>query len=851
MKKTLLLIALILGLSCFLGCDGCKKTPQEEADPEQILVEGKETYLTVKQGEYSYNITVDEMYINLRNEIGFNTVLNWADKTIVQNFSKRDLYKKLSKTPEEFLDVDDTAYWDLVTEEDIIEDMIAYYFNGNTAGYTDNQVLEILQENYVAESYANGYRNFEDLKGYHHLKLAKYLCITDYYQVLKLADPYTEGQKKAFYNENYLANFWGIIIPFNSYLEVENTLKELGYTISPKNEDDELDFNKWINNETGDVATSTEVVQTLIRLYNETMVKKNDAQGVAEITEGKDYSLVEGKYVFQTANKESILYHLGKNINAANSDLYILMNSLSSLVDSDELNANWYTPRIQFLNDNYYLFLNIAKESPKTYEEAKGDIVAEMIANALNEEEVNKLMAYLRWYNNLVIYDGFIKNLYNNIFEKKVTEAAINHDTYVAILDIKSKQDGSPLIGMYTKKQIFSDMDYRYGPYVALELVNYHNFLFDPKYNNVYDLRLVTKKDEERILNENSWEWVVEDVVLEKANFINGDYTMYGYPSNYGWGNFIGEVYGVRTEKDLALLYLRRDLMDTYINSVSDLTGVNEESSLWEYFSKKMQSIAEQYFKAKGWGLIITYKGADGNGTNPSTWTTEQKALAQEFYRELMEYLEIDIANYDENVDALIYAYSIAPYLLGDNQNPENAVFSGINMAKYKTAGLKLYSIDLGEFSNGKHGVEIDAAAKEIWDKNPASEEPTLYGTSSAPLYIANNDGYYIYISVKCFDLDRIGEDKDRIIPSLGEIQLYLSDEETELLNSEQKQVIQNIYIPLAAELGTMFNVARTLYKEQLDYEFTFRYNTYDLAAYLKVLAINIEQVEAQLIYTK
>lgn len=850
MKKTLLLITLILGLSCFLGCDGCKKVP-EEVVPDQILVEGKETYLTVKQGEYSYDITVDEMYIGLRNEVGFSAVLNWSDKTIVQNFSRRDLYKKLSKTQEQFLDIDDTPYWDLITEEDIIEDMIDYYFNGNTEGYTDSQVLEILQENYVAETYAHGYRNFEDLKVYHHLKLAKHLCVADYYKVLKQADPYTEGEKKAFYNENYLTNFQSIIIPFNSYLEAENTLKELGYTISSKNEADELDFNKWINIATGEVATSTEVIQTLIKLYNGTMVKKSDAQRVVEITEGKDYSLVAGKYVFNTEDDESYLHHLGKNIKSANNGLYTFMKNMSSLVDSDIISANWYTPKIQFLDENYYLILNISRENPITYEEAKEDIIDEMIANFLNEEEVDKLMAYVRWMNNLVIYDGLVQYQYNNTFEKKVTEAALKHDTYVAVMDITSKVDGSSLISMYTKEQFFLDMNFTYGPYVAMELVNYHNFLSDPRYNNVYDLRLDTKKDEERILNDSAWEWVVKDVVIEKENYTRGDYTMYGYPESYGWENFMNEVYGVRTEKELALLYLRRDLMNTYINSISDVTGLTEETDLWKYFSKKMQAIAEQYFKVQGWCMIVTYKGADGNGTNPETWTVEQKALAEEFYQEIMQYLEIDIAKYSESAEALVYAYSIAPYLLGDNLNPENAIFSGINMAKYKTAGLKLYSVDLGDFSNGQYGVEIDTVAKEIWDENPTSEDPTLYGTAATPQYITNYDGYYIYINVKSFDLNRIGEEKDRIIPNLSEIQLYLADEETELLSSEQKQVIQDVYIPLAAELGTMYNVARILYKEQLNYEFTFRYKTYDLGVYLKVLEISIEQAEAKLNFTK
>ncbi len=851
MKKTLLLIALIMGISCIFGCDGCKKAPEIEDDPEQILVEGKETYLTVKQGEYSYDITVDEMYINLRNQIGFSTVVNWADKTIVQNFSKRDLYKKMSKTQSDYLEINDTPYWDFVTDEEIIEDMIKDYFNGDTSGYTQEQVMEILQENYLEDVYIHGFRTFDDLKEFHHLKLAKNRCVADYYQILKEADPYTEGQKKTFYNENYLTNFWGIIIPFNSYLEIENTLRELGYSIHSKDVDNPEDYNKWINVATGTEATAKEIIQTMIKLYNETMVKKSDAQTAVKITEGVDYTLVNGEYTFVTDNEDSKLYHLGSNIKASNNDLFTFMKGMSTFVENDAVNTNWYTPKIQVLGETNYLILNIKKEEPETYEEVKDNIIHEMIVNDLTEDEVNELMAYIRWFNNLVIYDGSVRYEYNNTFEKKVTEVSTSHEIYVAVMDITSKQNGSSLVGMYTKEQMFLDMDYTYGPYVTIELINYHNFLFDPKYNNVYDLRTDVKNEADRILDESAWELVVNDVVLEKQNFLEGDYTMYGYPSGYGWENFIGEVYGVRTDKELALLYLRRDLMNTYINSISDVTGVSEEASLWKYFNNKMQEIADQYFKVTAWGMIITYLGADGNGTHPDTWTVEQKALAQEFYKELMQFVEIDVANYEENIDSLIYAYSIAPYLLGENQNPENSTFSGINMSKYKTAGLKLYSIDLGDFTVGTHGVEIDQAAKMIWDDNPTSEEPTLYGTSAAPKYIANNDGYYIYVNIKCYDLHRIGENQERIIPNLSEIQLYLSDEETELLSDEQKQVIADIYIPLSAELGTMYNIARSLYKEQLDYDLTFRYQTYDLATYLKVLEVCIEQVESELIYTK
>ncbi|MFA6611585.1 MAG: hypothetical protein WCS78_04295, partial [Bacilli bacterium] len=409
MKKTLLLIALILGVSCIFGCDGCKKVPEIEDDPEQILAEGKETYLTVKQGEYSYNITVDEMYINLRNEIGFSTVLDWADTTIVQNFSKRDLYKKMSTTQEEFLEMDDTPYWNLITDEAIINDMIDSYFGGNTSGYTSEQIMTILQENYLEETYAHGFRTFEDLKEYHHLKLAKYRCVADYYQILREADPYTEGQKKTFYNENYLTNFWGIIIPFNSYLEAENTLRELGYSIHSKDVDNPEDYSKWVNIATGNEATATEIIRIMIELYNETMVKKSDAQTVVQITEGKDYSLVNGEYVFSMEDQDSLLYHLGDNVKASNSALYTYMNSLSSLGEDDAVNANWYTPKVQILNETNYLILNIKKEAPVVYETIKDRIVYEMIARDLTEDDVNQYMAFIRWLNNLVIYDGNIR----------------------------------------------------------------------------------------------------------------------------------------------------------------------------------------------------------------------------------------------------------------------------------------------------------------------------------------------------------------------------------------------------------------------------------------------------------
>ena len=48
----------------------------------------------------------------------------------------------------------------------------------------------------------------------------------------------------------------------------------------------------------------------------------------------------------------------------------------------------------------------------------------------------------------------------------------------------------------------------------------------------------------ERILNPEKWKSVKERAIREKQMFISGAYAQYGYGPQYGWKNFIRDLYG-------------------------------------------------------------------------------------------------------------------------------------------------------------------------------------------------------------------------------------------------------------------------------------------------------------------
>ncbi len=119
-------------------------------------------------------------------------------------------------------------------------------------------------------------------------------------------------------------------------------------------------------------------------------------------------------------------------------------------------------------------------------------------------------MSILRTKLDLVVYDQILQTAYTNKYlVGSIPEVTIDNGDILASFMSKT----------LTKDEYFNIMDTRFGPYVAGELINYYNVLYDKEINKVYDLTKVGPEGD-RILDKSAWNSVLEEVAREK-NILN------------------------------------------------------------------------------------------------------------------------------------------------------------------------------------------------------------------------------------------------------------------------------------------------------------------------------------------
>ena len=74
--KKLLLVIMVFVTVFIYGCS-CKEDPSDNPvfpkDKDDVV------YMTVKQGELTYDIYKNDMYINMKNTYGTGIIVDWAD----------------------------------------------------------------------------------------------------------------------------------------------------------------------------------------------------------------------------------------------------------------------------------------------------------------------------------------------------------------------------------------------------------------------------------------------------------------------------------------------------------------------------------------------------------------------------------------------------------------------------------------------------------------------------------------------------------------------------------------------------------------------------------------------------
>lgn len=817
MKKILLVLIMVLGLAVMTGCGG-EKYP-EISNPN-------EPYFTAKEGEYTYSVTNQEVYEELKTRVGTNLLLDLIDT---------DLLKATNKG--------NKSYWDSVSEEKITEKIEEEIFPKGTEDLTTEEIEEARTEFYDKMFIQYGFNSEAEVRDYYRLTLAKRLYAADHiFDDAEEEDEkdFTEKQYQDYYKNNYKKGYYAIVVAYETLNLVNQALETWGRKI---------DKGVWTTLD-GTPLSETEIVQTFINLYNSANSYKveNYPEASYLLNEGEEYNIVNGQVVFDL-EKLDVLYYTHDEINSYEP---AIQKRLADNLDSYGTGPNFYqkNPLSNSTGSRYYLVMEIAEKEAPTFEDVKAEIKEKLTEGKLSSTFISTKIAELRAKNNLVIYDKVIEERYINQisnFDVEYKKTKKLNGNLVAKTDVKE----------YSTDDLFKVMSVGYGLTLTVTKIEYLRLLHNPKFNTIYSMD-ESLKEADRILDEDQYTAIKKEIEDEKAAFEAGEYKDYGYPASYGWKNFIKDRYGVETEKDVFNQLLYNRVKDAYGKNLGKITSADSE--LAAFYTSQMEKRVAEYFKVKGVQLVIEVLDENGSKVNPEKWTTTQKEYAELFYKEVLEYLSAELKEgetYQERLQAIVSAHLKAPrFKAGIPQNSASQpldqkfyVFEGIEISKYKTAGLSVRFADLGTFTNGTKAEALEKAAKEIWDNNPDSKEAVIYGSDNLEdiPYIVTEEGYHVYVNLETTPLAEWDEGK--VIPTIEQIIAYEKDASNSALTSKIKTAITTYYKPIYDELIGSYNVLYNIQKEIKELDVSFSHDHFDVAAFDRFLDLQIEKSRNQLKY--
>jgi len=803
MKKTLLALLLLLAITGFVACGNENKNLPSISDPDG-------DYFTVVDGTVTYSATRSDIYRRLKDQVGNTVLLDLLDT---------DLLKATAKGI--------SNYWDAITAEEVQTAIDTAVFPSGKDELTEAEIDEAYQDHFddLYENY--GLIGTVEINDYYHLTLSKKLYVKDLIREQYSEEDFTDAEYQNQYNNNYKTNYEAIIVTYPTQKTLDDALTLIGIKI---------ESGVWMKTLDDSVLTEQEIVKAFIDLYNNQNAHEVENYPVETLglAEGTEYTTTAGVIAFNSENIDELHFEYA-DINNIQSSLLGALSILESYPTS-----GFYTnvPKVYGNGSEYTLVLEIG-EHRDLFDDVKAEIREKLITAAATNSVITSKMIALRAEHGFIIYDNEIEAAYvTSVETAKLTHETTKktNATIVAKTDLKS----------YSADDLFAAMNRKYGISVSISELDYLRFVNDTDLNTIYNIKTG------EILNQTEWDIIVQQVEDEKNNLESDVYAEYGYDKDYGWQNFMEDIYGVSSEQELLEYYLYLEIRDTFTASLGDLTDATAESPLWLFYEAQMNGIVDKYYSVKGVHLLIASYDDEGTMIEPTDWTANQIAMAEELNREIMEYLATETeGTYSTRLQALELAFNKAPFFAASKDQTTAAqdifpgidyAFKGIEISKYKTAGLTVLYQDLGAFASGSMVEEFDDAVRTVWQADPDSTTPTVYGLTADEFgtwsYIVTKYGYHVYVNLESYAL--AAWEAGKFIPTLAQIQLYLEDDESDSLTTAQIAAITKYFTPIKTELTGTANVAVACYEGMKELAITFAMDTFTNADFIKQLDLKI-----------
>lgn len=785
-------------------------------DRKAPSIEDKDgTFLTIDGIEVSNKA----VYKDLRFNYGINTLISMIDKDLLKGVNNKN----------------GVSYYDAVTQEEIDEAIEKAIFPNGRTGVTeddDKTILSWENNQYVS----NGLRSDEDYNNFYRLTLAK----RAYAKAILAEDTETvkDADISAYYSNNYKKAYWAVVVKFDTLVEAENALNQLGI----KAKDVEVTVGgttrtvkKWVDAATDAELTEEQVKQAHIDLYNYTV--SHTAPGYPNIGNpannlvlGDDqYTISGGKIVFNTTkdsdedSPKNLFYYTTERLNALSSSLTTAVNSLSNYLVSGTDLEKTYLVAPRAAGSAYYFAMKLNFVDPVVLyedgevanEDLKAEIVEKIVESKVTDSVIKVKMAELRKEKGIIIYDPLIEANYISGFDTTHKKSKKSSSTVVATVN---KVD-------YTAQNLFVEMSNLYG--VASGYTQYlREMLFRSEHNTIYDV------DQEKVLDAKLWKDLKDQIDYLKTSFANGSF---GVDASYGWENFLRDYNNVESEKDLLKDLLYDKVFGIYTKT---LTDTNQE--LWDdVYVPNMQKIKADYLNATGMHILIHKQDDKGALVEPTEWSATDKALAEELYDlvlaevkterpdKFQSYLETTFIRDYQNAPKFLpgVAQDVASQpVYSDTTTWFNLDASDYKYSKFKTAGLLVKFETLSSIKAGQMVKPFEDAVRQIWDESEAAntygDYKVIYDKTYGD-YIVTDFGYHLYVNLtttKRTTLTVSNEEKVVDLPAYADVLAYEGnpvdgEEDRELTTFETRQITE-FYTPIRTEING--NTYKTLKISQM-----------------------------------
>ena len=530
-----------------------------------------------------------------------------------------------------------------------------------------------------------------------------------------------------------------------------------------------------------------------------------------EKTDGTKLSNDEIQDIFKTIYAD---YHQSSS-DAIKEYTYTDLKNINTslLLDIYYMDENSYTKTVKTYNGKSYLVYKVSETgnldengNEVTLDDKKSIVIDNLVDSTVTTTYATAIILSEEIGANLVIYDKGLENTFSLQYEYAISSSGVSSDDFRTFA--KSTATSQTDIFSYTVNgstksvsadAFFAKLIQQYGAYLSALYMKQYLILKDNSVLTIDDFQILdqTKYDQ----------YYSTDISEYKDKFLADEYSQLGYPSSYGWENFVRDYLGLLSENRI-LINLDSSLYEECLRLFKEDLFLDENNTD-SVIQNEMEKIAENYFYATTLELRAYYdRDLDGKA-DELVKDSADEILARKLISTVFEKLENETyTSLSTQLNDICTSYKISSVYTNNIWKEFKLVGLRLELVSSKTytanstadettmKQIKLQYEAIMNFKNDPAHLGVNLAGVDLttYYRNSKLDAP-INALNFVDASCANliDNAISCYIITKAFDQPFIDESTGKYKPTYEEYKQYYVDSSKQ--TSGLKNCISNFYL--------------------------------------------------------